>query len=106
MLDFSTALSASASSAADYQIEALKTIKRVRKTKVPVYKPVAFTVSYSASTDSVTLTLIGQQTFPKGGQITVLACAARRSDECGAGGLPDWHHSVYHFGGRPGIRPL
>ena len=34
----------------EYQVEALKSVKRVKKVKVPVYKQVAFTASYAAFT--------------------------------------------------------
>jgi hypothetical protein len=71
-VDYSTAMAASAGNSADYQIEALVRVKRVKKAKVPVYKAIGVTATYNASTDSVLLTLAGVQTFPKGGQITVI----------------------------------
>ena len=70
-LDFSTAMNAQAAgSAANYTVAAAST-KHVKKKKVTVFTPVAFTSSYNAATHSVTLTLAGKQTFAKGGQITV-----------------------------------
>ncbi len=72
-IEFSTAMSASADDAADYEVQALKTIKRVRKVRVPVYQNVAFTATYSAPSSTVTLTLVGRQTFRKGGLLSVIA---------------------------------
>ncbi len=46
--------------------------KKAGKTKVTVLTPIGFSVS-NVTSNSVTLSLLGKQTFPKGGQITVLA---------------------------------
>ncbi len=71
-LNFSTAMNAQAAgSAANYTIAAAST-RHIKKKKVTVFTPVAFTSSYHASTHSVTLTLSGKQTFATGGQITVV----------------------------------
>jgi streptogramin lyase len=71
-LDFSTAMNAQAAgSAANYTVTVAST-KHIKKKKVIVFTPVAFTSSYNAATQSVTLNLAGKQTFAKGGQITVI----------------------------------
>ena len=70
-LDFSTAMNAAtAGFAANYRITATST-KHAKKKTIPPPTPVAFTAAYNAATNSVTLTLVGKQTFAKGGQITV-----------------------------------
>ncbi len=70
-----TALSTQANYAVD--IKSIKTElvakgKKKVKTKVTVLTPIGFSVS-KVTSNSVTLSLLGKQTFPKGGQITVLA---------------------------------
>jgi len=55
----------------NYQVE-MFVIKRVKKKKIVVPRSIGFTVS-SITSNSVTLKLAGKQTFPKGGQITVIA---------------------------------
>ncbi len=63
----------SASNPANYEIDTL-TIKKSKKTVKHILHPIQnFTVSYVADSDAVQLTLGSRQTFPKGGQITVLA---------------------------------
>ena len=47
--------------------------KRVTR-KVIVLRPIGFSVT-AVTSNSVTLTLAGRQTFPKGGQITIIAAA-------------------------------
>ncbi len=71
-LDYSTAMNpASAGLDANYRMDS--TIKkRVKKARVNVLKPVAFTSAYNPATHSVTLTIQGKQKFPKGGQIAVI----------------------------------
>ena len=54
---------------ADYQVE--------RTVNKRVMKKVKFVAAYNQLTNSVTLTLKGQPTFPKGGQITVIASAPK-----------------------------
>jgi hypothetical protein len=72
-LDFGVALSAAAAgNAAMYQIDTV-TIKKVKGKTETILKPIAnFAVSYLAAGDAVQLTLGSKQTFPTGGQITVL----------------------------------
>jgi large repetitive protein len=72
-LDFGVALNAAAAAnAANYQIDAV-TIKKVKKKKETVLQPIAnFAVSYIAASDAVQITLGSNQTFPTGGQITIL----------------------------------
>jgi hypothetical protein len=48
-------------------------IKRSGHTKVPVYKAIGISASYNPSSDTVLLTLSGNQAFAKGGQITIVA---------------------------------
>ena len=57
---------------ANYQLDTITT-KRVKKKVERTLHPITnFTVSYTAASDSVTLTLAGKQAFPTGGQLTVL----------------------------------
>jgi hypothetical protein len=72
-LGFSVPLDpASATNPAHYQLDTVST-KRVKKTVKRILHPITnFQVSYSAATDSVDLTLIGKQTFPTGGQLTIV----------------------------------
>jgi hypothetical protein len=74
LFDFSDALnSSSATNSANYQVDTITT-KRVKKQTQRSLHPITnFSVSYSASSDSVTLTFAGKQSFPTGGQITVLS---------------------------------
>jgi streptogramin lyase len=81
-ITFSTAMNQTAlADSGNYQV-ALKVIKNERvkvgkKTvtkKVTVLNPIGFSVT-QVTADSVTLTLAGKQTFPKGGQITIIAAA-------------------------------
>ncbi len=70
-LDFSTDMSSQAAgSPANYHIVAAT--GRLTKKKTPIVTPVKVTAAnYGAATRSVTLTLKGNQTFAKGGEITV-----------------------------------
>ena len=69
-LQYSTTMNAlAAGSAADYQV-ASKVIKRVKKKTVTTYKPVKFTTSYNAATNTVTLNVKSKTPFAKGGEIT------------------------------------
>ncbi len=72
-LDLGEALSASAANSANYQVATVMP-RKVRGKKVTTLRPFAnFTVSYLASSDAVQITLGSRQTFPSGGQITILA---------------------------------
>jgi hypothetical protein len=71
-LDFSTEMNAQAAgSSANYTV-AFASTRRIKRKKVTVYTPVAFTPSYNAATHAVTLALAGKQTFAKGGEIMVI----------------------------------
>jgi hypothetical protein len=72
--DFSEPLNpSSAGNTANYQVDAVTT-KRVKKMVKQILHPItSFAVSYSAVSDSVTLTLASKQTFPTGGRITVIS---------------------------------
>jgi sugar lactone lactonase YvrE len=72
-LDYSAAMNpTTAGLAANYQVTAT-TPRRLKKRHVTVRQPVAVRVSYDASRNAVTLTLVGKQLFAQGGQITVIA---------------------------------
>jgi hypothetical protein len=73
IINFSTKLNpASADLATNYQVDALST-KKVKKNKVTLLQPLSgFDVSYNDAGESVSLLFTTQQTFKKGGQITVL----------------------------------
>ena len=72
-LDFNMPLSAAAvSNPGNYELDTV-TIKKVKKSLDRVLHPIKnFTVTYTPASDSVTLKLAGAQSFPTGGQITVL----------------------------------
>ena len=72
-LTFSAPLNAaSATSTVNYQLDTVTT-KKVKKKVTTILHPITkFTVSYSAASDSVDLNLIGTQTFPTGGKLTVV----------------------------------
>ncbi len=63
---------AAAANRADYALDVVKIVK-VKKGTKRVLQPIKnFTVSYTPGSDSVTLELSGKQTFPSGGQLTVM----------------------------------
>ena len=72
-LDFGVPLNtASASNAANYQLDTVTT-KRVHKKVETILHPIKnFTVSYVPATDAVEIKLRATETFPTGGQLTVL----------------------------------
>ncbi len=72
-LDFGVPLNtASASSAASYQVATVST-KRVKKQIETILHPIKkFTVSYVAANDAIEIKLGAMQTFPTGGELTVL----------------------------------
>jgi hypothetical protein len=86
MLDFGAPLNpAAAASRADYQIATITT-KKVKKKVTHILKPITnFTVSYLAANDAVDVTFSGTQTFPTGGQITVLSGLTSASGSALAG---------------------
>jgi hypothetical protein len=63
---------ASAGNAANYQIDTITTKKVKKKTKQILHAFTNFTVKYDALSDTVDITLGGKQTFPTGGEITIL----------------------------------
>jgi virginiamycin B lyase len=72
-LDYSTAMNpARAGLAANYQVIATTT-QRIKRRRVSVTAPVAVQATYDASRNAVTLTIVGKQTFAKGGRITINA---------------------------------
>ena len=72
-LDFGVPLNAAAASiAANYQVDTVTT-KRVKKKIETILHPIKkFTVSYVAASDAIEIKLGAKETFPTGGQITVL----------------------------------
>ena len=71
--EFSAPLNtATATNRLNFQLDTVTT-KKVKKKVTTILHPITkFTVSYIPSTDSVDLTLIGTQTFPTGGQLTII----------------------------------
>jgi hypothetical protein len=72
-VDFSAPLNqASATNRLNFQLGTVTT-KKVKKKVTTILHPITnFTVSYIPSTDSIDLTLIGTQTFPTGGRLTIV----------------------------------
>jgi streptogramin lyase len=99
-ITFSTAMDQTAlANSANYQF-ALKIIKKVKvgKNKVTrtVLQPIGFSVA-SLTTNSVTIKLGGQQKFPKGGQVTVIAAPP--------GGIDNTSHVFLDHNGILAISP-
>jgi len=70
-LNFSVAMNpGTAGNSGNYQLN-LITTKKVKRKIVQVLKPIQFQASYNATNNSVNIMLIGKQTFPKGGQLSV-----------------------------------
>jgi hypothetical protein len=71
-LEFNTALApGSATNLGNYQLGTIKT-KKVKKVTKTTFTPISgLSVAYTASSDSVSLTFSGKQTFKTGGQLTV-----------------------------------
>ncbi len=69
--EYSTAMGPSAATPSEYVVD-MTVIKRIKRKNVPVLKPVAFTTTYNQSTNIITLNVSSKQTFPKGGQITII----------------------------------
>jgi hypothetical protein len=72
-LDFNVPLDSSAAmNAGNYQV-AMITKKKLKKGSPIILHPIAnFAVTYDAASNAVDITLGGNQTFPTGGQLTVL----------------------------------
>jgi hypothetical protein len=83
-LEFSRPMSASASNAADYQLEAVRA-KAAGKNRVERLKPVGTTVSYDTSSNTVTVIVAGKQSFSKGGVLTVNTAVASAAGKSLAG---------------------
>ena len=73
MIDFSSKLTtSSAVLPSNYEVDAV-VIKVAKKKKINMLQPLTgFTVSYNDANESVRLTFTSQQTFKKGGRITIL----------------------------------
>jgi streptogramin lyase len=68
--EYSEAMGASATNAANYTVE-VAVIKRIKRKNVTTYKPIAFTTSFNSGTNTMILNVSAKQTFPKGGQIII-----------------------------------
>ncbi len=76
-LDFGTPLDpTSAGNAANYQVDTVTTKKVKKKTEHVLHPITNFTVSYGAASDAVTIDFESPETFPTGGQVTVLSGVA------------------------------
>jgi hypothetical protein len=86
--DFSNPLDPSAAAnPANYQVDAIAR-KKAKKTVEPILQPIAtFSVTYAAASDAVTITFEGKETFPTGGQITVLGGVTTASGGPSGGNL-------------------
>ena len=85
-LKYSTTMNqAGAGLATNYQVETA-IIKGTKKKKTTAYKSVAFTESYNAETNTVTLSITGSQPFTSGGKIIVNA--APPNGVANASGVP------------------
>jgi streptogramin lyase len=73
LLRFSTAMNAGTAGNPNDYFVGKAVIKKVKKKQGTLYQPVSFHAVYSAASDAVQLLLNGKQTFPKGGQVTVMA---------------------------------
>ena len=84
-LDFNMPLSlAAVSDPGNYEIDTVTT-KKVKKNLDRILKPIkSFTVTYEPANNSVMLRLSNTQTFPTGGQITVLPGVASTAAPCSA----------------------
>ena len=93
-LTFSTSLNqAAASNRGYYQLDSVTT-KKVKKKTTTILRPITgFTVSYVAATDTVDVNLIGKQTFPTGGRLTIVSTAS--GGVAGASGAPISGHTVF-----------
>jgi hypothetical protein len=63
-------MASSVANAADYQLEEVRA-KRAGKSKLAHLSAVGLTVSYDTSSHTVTVNLVGKQSFPKGGVLAV-----------------------------------
>jgi hypothetical protein len=79
-LKFNMPLSAAAvSNRGNYQLDNVTT-RKVKKSVQRILRSIAnFTVKYTPASDSVTLSLVGSQTFPTGGQLTVSSAVTSNS---------------------------
>jgi hypothetical protein len=86
-LDFSVPLNpATASDSANYQVDTVTTKKVKKSVKRILHAITKFTVSYLAASDTVELAFAGKETFPTGGQITVVGGSS--GGVTGASGVP------------------
>ncbi len=66
----------SATTGGNFVVDSITTKRIKKRTQIVLHPIKAFALKYNSSNDSVTLTFNGKQTFPTGGQITVLARTA------------------------------
>ncbi len=95
-LTFSAPLNMStATNKGNYQLDTV-TIKKFKKKSTKILHPITrFNVSYVAVNDTVDLNLIGTQTFPTGGQLTIISTSA--GGITGATGAPIGGTTVFVF---------
>ncbi len=99
-IDFSTALNASsATNSANYQVYSVST-KRAKRQVEQILLPIDFTVSYDATSDSVSVMLVGKQNFKTGGQISVLGGSSRGIAGTRGGCSPETRCSLSRRGER------
>jgi hypothetical protein len=78
--DFNKAMnSTTVGSSSSYRLSTFVT-KRVKRKTVTVPQAVGFSVAFNASNNSVRLVPSGRQTFPKSGQITLVASGIQSQD--------------------------
>ena len=79
-LDFSVPLNAaSASNPANYQLDTVTTKRVKKKIKSTLHSITRFTLSYVTASDAIEIKLGAKETFPTGGQLTVLGGVATNS---------------------------
>ncbi len=79
-LDFSVPLNAaSASNPANYQLDTVTTKRVKKKIKTTLHSITRFTLSYVTASDAIEIKLGAKETFPTGGQLTVLGGVATNS---------------------------
>ena len=95
-LDYNTAMNSQAAGLPAITQVTYNTTERVKKKRVPASLPVDVQPNYNPTTHIVTLTIVGKQSFAKGGQITVNSHAPGRGfqrDGC----LPGRERYRFHY---------
>jgi hypothetical protein len=79
-LQFSRPMASSVANAVEYQLEEVRAKANVRS-KLEHMRGVGLTVSYEASSNTVTVNLAGKHSFPKGGVLAVNTAVASAAGE-------------------------